>query len=218
MHMCSKCSKSKDASEFYIKDKKTKRLSAWCKKCTCDFQKQRWKDRKLEIVKMFGGQCCICGYSRNLAALDFHHRNPSEKEFSWNRGKTRSWDKVIKEVQKCDLVCSNCHQEIHHPELDEDNMNSTTHHARLISRPVVNQLQSKPVLASTGTCPICNSPVFATIYCNSKCRGEAQRRVNRPSKRHLKQLITKYSWRALGRKYKVSDNAVRKWARQYDLL
>ncbi|MDO8590725.1 MAG: hypothetical protein Q7R65_01965 [bacterium] len=61
-----------------------------------------------------GGKCMICGYNRCAAALDFHHRNPKQKDFSLSvRGLTRSWEKIQKEIKKCVLICANCHREIH---------------------------------------------------------------------------------------------------------
>ena len=57
-----------------------------------------------------------------------------------------------------------------------------------------------------------------TMYCSNKCRAFDNRRAERPSKEELKELIENNSWLALGRMYGVSDNAVRKWAKSYDLL
>jgi len=56
------------------------------------------------------------------------------------------------------------------------------------------------------------------IYCSRKCVQFAQRRAKRPTKKMLKKEIETLSWKAMGRKYGVSDNAVRKWARSYDLI
>ena len=61
-----------------------------------------------------GGKCEKCGYNKCIAALDFHHLNPLEKDFSiGNKGYTRSWENIKKEIDKCILVCANCHREIH---------------------------------------------------------------------------------------------------------
>ena len=61
-----------------------------------------------------GGKCVICGYKRYSGALDFHHRDPSKKDFGLStRGLTRSWEKIKKEIDKCALVCANCHRELH---------------------------------------------------------------------------------------------------------
>lgn len=61
-----------------------------------------------------GGKCMICGYKRYLGALDFHHLNPKEKDFGLSvKGLTRSWEKIKQEIDKCILICANCHREIH---------------------------------------------------------------------------------------------------------
>jgi len=61
-----------------------------------------------------GGKCMICGYDRCLDALDFHHRDPSKKDFGLSaHGITHSWEKIQKEIQKCVLICANCHREVH---------------------------------------------------------------------------------------------------------
>ena len=61
-----------------------------------------------------GGKCCVCGYNKSQRALSFHHVNPKEKEFDLSsRGLTRSWERIKKEIEKCVLLCANCHMEIH---------------------------------------------------------------------------------------------------------
>ena len=61
-----------------------------------------------------GGKCCICGYDKCKSALDFHHKNGEVKNFGLSvRGLTRSWVRTKKELDKCVLVCANCHREIH---------------------------------------------------------------------------------------------------------
>lgn len=75
--------------------------------------KRRRKLREMAI-EYKGGKCSICGYSKCIAALDFHHINPSEKEFGISqKGFSRSWDKVKTELDKCQILCANCHREIH---------------------------------------------------------------------------------------------------------
>lgn len=61
-----------------------------------------------------GGKCVLCGYQRCPAALEFHHPIPGEKDFAISvRGLTRSWERIKVEIDKCVLVCANCHREIH---------------------------------------------------------------------------------------------------------
>lgn len=72
-----------------------------------------WRKRtKLKLVEYKGGKCQICEYNKSLNALHFHHLEPNEKDFSIS-GKSLSFEKLKSEVDKCILVCSNCHSEIH---------------------------------------------------------------------------------------------------------
>ena len=74
---------------------------------------RRWKAK---AVAYKGGKCCICGYSKCAGALDFHHVDPKTKNSKLGAGyqlhKLRAAEKWA-ELDKCILVCSNCHAEIH---------------------------------------------------------------------------------------------------------
>src|SRR5579862_1057396 len=90
--------------------------------------KRKYADRREELIRAVtkrrrkikamaiaykGGRCQICGYSKFQGALDLHHLNPKEKSFSiGEKGYTRSWVRVQVELDKCILVCANCHREI----------------------------------------------------------------------------------------------------------
>ena len=74
-------------------------------------QKRRRK-RKLDLVAASGGRCVDCGYSTCPEALQFHHRDPSTKEFGLGKF-SGSLARLIKEAAKCDLVCANCHRMRH---------------------------------------------------------------------------------------------------------
>jgi len=72
-----------------------------------------WRKRsKLALVEYKGGKCDKCGYDRCVDALEFHHVDPTKKDFTIS-GKSWSFEKLKGEVEKCILVCSNCHKEIH---------------------------------------------------------------------------------------------------------
>ena len=84
-----------------------------CKKCRSESVIKNRKNRKQKLVKYFGGKCQICGYNKCVAALDFHHKNPEEKDFGISAsGLCRSWEKMLAEANKCILVCCRCHAEI----------------------------------------------------------------------------------------------------------
>ena len=84
-------------------------------------------EMKIRAIALKGGKCCLCGYSRCLRALEFHHVDPSVKDFTiatfisrefyrsgWDAtGLTDFvWKKVERELTKCVLLCSNCHREV----------------------------------------------------------------------------------------------------------
>lgn len=74
---------------------------------------QRRKMIRVKAIKYKGGKCSRCGYDKCNDALDFHHVD-GRKDFGISQeGLTRSWEKVKAEVDKCILVCANCHREEH---------------------------------------------------------------------------------------------------------
>jgi hypothetical protein len=81
-----------------------------CKKCRAEAVARRRRKVKQLLVQEAGGRCLLCGYDECLAALAFHHRDPSQKEFGVAmRGITRAIDAVRAEAEKCVLLCANCH-------------------------------------------------------------------------------------------------------------
>lgn len=91
----------------YVKKKeKTRKMSN--SEAVIDWRKRK----KIELVKYKGGKCEICSYNKSVNALQFHHKNPKDKDFTVS-GKSLSFEKLKKEVDKCVLVCANCHAEIH---------------------------------------------------------------------------------------------------------
>lgn len=90
--------------------------------------KRKYADRREELIKAVakrrrkiktlaieykGGKCLICGYDKFQGALDLHHIDRNSKEFGIaDKGYTRSWEEVRKEIDKCILVCANCHREL----------------------------------------------------------------------------------------------------------
>ena len=69
---------------------------------------------KRQAVKMRGGKCEKCGYDKSIYALQFHHIDPATKSFGLSNGETtKSWAEYQQELQKCILLCANCHAEEH---------------------------------------------------------------------------------------------------------
>ena len=84
--------------------------------CQCNTEsviRRRHKIKEMS-VEYKGGECEICGYKKYIGALQFHHLEPDKKDFHISqKGHSRSWDKVKVELDKCMLVCANCHSELH---------------------------------------------------------------------------------------------------------
>lgn len=107
---CTKCNKTKPVSEFY-KNNNSPGYRYYCKQCDNALIYERQVERKKKFVEYKGGKCIRCGYNRYIGALDFHHRDPNEKEFEINTNYTL--ERMMIELDKCDLICANCHREEH---------------------------------------------------------------------------------------------------------
>ena len=84
-----------------------------CKKCHSGFSSKRFRKLKIEFVEYKGGKCEKCGYNECVGALDFHHIDPEKKDAEWKRFKGRSLNSVKAELDKCMLLCANCHRAMH---------------------------------------------------------------------------------------------------------
>lgn len=71
---------------------------------------RRRRKLKVLLIEHFGGACEVCGYSNCVGAMHFHHLDPSLKEFDISNS-TRSFERLVKEAEKCLLVCANHHAE-----------------------------------------------------------------------------------------------------------
>ena len=79
-----------------------------------------WRRRvKVKLIHYLGGKCKECGYDKPISSVyDFHHRDPNTKKFGIS-GKTISFEKLRIEADKCDLLCKNCHMELHEKDYQE---------------------------------------------------------------------------------------------------
>ena len=111
MPNCSTCKVELTEDNAY---KKGNRLQSYCKPCHNKLFQARWQQRKIDAIAYKGGKCKVCGYSKYYGALEFHHRDTTEKEFDWRKMRLVSKDKLTQELDKCDLLCANCHREVHY--------------------------------------------------------------------------------------------------------
>jgi len=101
-------------TNFAIENSNLKYKRFRCKLCRQEAVSIRRRKTKEILVDFLGGKCEFCGYNKSIKALEFHHKNPSEKEFNISKkGCTISIKKLKKEAKKCLLLCANCHREQH---------------------------------------------------------------------------------------------------------
>lgn len=165
-------------------------------------------EQRRKLVEKLGGCCSKCGYNKNIAALDFHHIDPEEKVSTIGEMiNHHKFSDAEKESEKCVLLCKVCHAELHNPDLEIEVSNGKVEYI------------DKKLKDVNKKCKICGSYSGGQMFCSDECAKTDKRKVkDRPTKEELNEMIEDMSWVAIGRKYDVSDNAVRKWAKQYELI
>lgn len=111
--VCKVCKKSKDDDEFYQTYSYTRYI---CKKCENkqrhSWRLQRSREMKRKALDYLGGQCKKCGYRKSVYALEFNHLGDKKYEPTRMFQKGLSWLLIKKELDKCELLCANCHREV----------------------------------------------------------------------------------------------------------
>lgn len=92
-----------------------------CGKCRGQAVADWRRNAKIRLLSICGNCCIVCGYNRCGAALEFHHLDPSLKEFSFSSGVPINFQRLVDEARKCVLCCSNCHREIETGIIELDN-------------------------------------------------------------------------------------------------
>lgn len=173
--------------------------------------RQRLKERAVYVL---GGKCQCCGYDKCIQALDFHHLNPSEKDFNFNDNSNRSWKTTREEIKKCILVCSNCHREIHYGLIDNNLLVSSFNEDRAKE---IDDLVDKIKHRQIYYCRYCGKEVTRGNNICSECSHFMSRKIERPSREEFKNLIRNNSFVSIGKMFGVSDSAIRKWCDSYKL-
>lgn len=165
----------------------------------------RLKERSVYVL---GDVCQCCGYDKCITALEFHHLDPSQKDFNFSENTNRSWAFNREELKKCILVCANCHREIHAGLIDNNTLHSSFNEERAKE---IDALVRKLSSQELHYCKNCGAEVDRrSEYC-PKCAMELRRVVERPSRDELKNLIRTIPFTTIAQNYGVTDNAIRKW-------
>jgi hypothetical protein len=211
--------------EVYQIERKRKKYKNWLKNNSEkieSYNKKRsnyavfWRARvKEDLIKYKGGKCIVCGYCKEIPrAYDFHHRDPKGKEFAISNYTVLNTGKLKEEVDKCDLLCKNCHAELHDKEYIE---------IRKTMREKHDNFMDSCFTKTKRKCKVCNNEFETTYYkqycCSANCRDINNRKViNRPSLEELKKMMDEMPMTKIGEKYGVSNNAVKKWAKIYKII
>lgn len=162
--------------------------------------------KKILALQKKGVGCNRCGYNKNMAALHFHHID-SKRELKY--GSTITYlgmDDMFEEIKKCEVLCSNCHQEEHNKKLEITDPND----------------EFLGIKMNITFCLYCGGRIAdvneGVSYCSTECRDIGTRKVEWPSKEELTKLIQEKSFLAISKMFGVSDNAIRKWAKHYGIF
>lgn len=134
-NVCKSCAIKQDVSCFPITGRKVladgspvQYRSSICQRCKVAYNKKRRHERgqpgslkarllrkvnKQRAVDYLGGRCVDCQHGYHLSAYDFHHLDPIKKDINPSSLMNRPWDVIKKEIDKCVLLCSNCHRRRH---------------------------------------------------------------------------------------------------------
>lgn len=132
---CTKCNRILSLDNFRWKNKALNKKHSRCKQCEKEIEKANYEKRKdaiiarayqykqenVNLVNFYKQQgCCKCGEKRGYV-LDFHHINPNQKDNTIaHMIKSSSLENLKKEIEKCALLCANCHREFHYLEKEQN--------------------------------------------------------------------------------------------------
>lgn len=169
-------------------------------------QKLRGLKRKYEIVLARGGKCEKCGYDKNIAALEFHHKNPDEKEFQidMRHFSNSSLEKLQTELDKCILLCANCHREEHNTDLIMTNVPE-----------IIKNAENKKSFSNQDEygriCPVCGKKFPKSkgkIYCSDECRNSI-RYANYPSIEEVEQKYEElHNWEKVAESFGLTRKVI----------
>jgi hypothetical protein len=135
-------------------------------------QVKQWRRGfKKRIVDSMGGCCQICGYDKCEEALELHHIDPNEKDFSISkiRANCKAWVKVTTELRKCILLCANCHREVHNNKavLPEQYTKFNEEFADYKFKQHYNK------------CPLCDkNKLKSHKYCSTQCSSHSRQKLD----------------------------------------
>jgi len=165
-------------------------------------QTRRGLSRKVYLIDQRGGGCEVCGYNKNIGALEFHHKDPNGKDggLDMRRLSNSTMEWIAEEFAKCEVRCSNCHREHHHPELDINNVRNTFGEIKVRFKDHTENL-----------CLDCNKSIHKLHTRCRKCADKKRQLQPRPDKTVLQSEVDEHGLVWCANKYSITHTTVRRW-------
>lgn len=103
---CARCGEM-DPARFYAARQHQ------CSRCDNERTGRIQRDNRSRVVAYFGARCCHCGFDKWRSALAVHHLDPATKDPTFNSWRGWRWERLVKELALCVLLCANCHAGVH---------------------------------------------------------------------------------------------------------
>lgn len=139
---CKHCLQNKPLSAYHsngYSTSGTRKYKPLCKKCEQDKKRITFYIKVRDILLRQDREyaCELCGYNKNIAALEFHHFEDEIKDYEISNMSSMSEKTLSTEIEKCALLCSNCHREYHNPLQDKQHLGAV-----LVSTMAENEMDS----------------------------------------------------------------------------
>lgn len=130
--ICTVCKELRLLEEYHKNPRTKDGRGSQCKLCDAQEAQRICTEKKIYLINLLGGKCSKCGYDKNYGALDFHHLDEN-KEFVVSKKLRYKIETLVKEAEKCCILCANCHRELHNPKWDKVDVKNTTWRGRKFS-------------------------------------------------------------------------------------
>ncbi len=225
MKICRVCKEKKNLCFFSQNKRKNDNLNDECKECQKAYFKEYYKNNKEKHIKRVDKTekysryllwkyklekgCCKCGYNKCPNALHFHHKDPSIKEYTISQNYHLDWNILLKEIEKCEVICANCHAEEHfnHEDIEKFNFKPKKTSKRVKIKKIRENIYKNLCECGKEKCKI-------SIKCN-KCNYKDKSDI--PPKEELESLIWKIPSTKIAKKYNVSDRQIKNWCEKYKI-